>query len=407
MRFAYADPPYPGLARKYYKNEPTYAGEVDHAALIASLEASGYDGWALSTSRDALRTVLPLCPEGAKVCPWVKPIGTSSRTRGLHNTWEPLIVVRGRELQPGKRDWLCAQPARGGGSLPGRKPLAFCAFLFDALGMLPGDELDDLFPGTGVVSRAWAALSPRTSHDVSPGHRGDALPSLRARGDVSQQYSGDRAASMALPTVAALYVQPEGAYYGLEGVDPWDEARDARTYAGPWPVVAHPPCASWCRLAWLRRAIYGLPIGEDGGCFAAALDAVRRWGGVLEHPAWSLAWGRYDLPRPPHGAWQRALCGGWVAQVSQAAYGHCARKLTWLYAYGVVPPELDARIPPATHVLSDLSNRGRSELPRLRRRSANATPPAFRDLLLGIARSASGFRRSNEPVFAGICANHE
>lgn len=379
MRFAYADPPYPGLARKYYQHEPTYAGEVDHAALIASLEASGYDGWALSTSRDALRTVLPLCPEGAKVCPWVKPIGVSSKTRGLHNTWEPLIVVRGRELQPGKRDWLCAQPARGGGSLPGRKPLAFCAFLFDALGMLPGDEFNDLFPGTGVVSRAWAALSPDP--------RGDASRSPRTSADVSR-FRGDASASMT-PTVAALYVQPEGAYYGLEGVDPWDEARDARAYAGPWPVVAHPPCASWCRLAWLRRAIYGLPIGEDGGCFAAALDAVRRWGGVLEHPAWSLAWARYDLPRPPHGAWQRTMCGGWVAQVAQRAYGHGARKLTWLYAYGVVPPPLDARMPAPTHVISDLSNRGRSRLARMRRDQSSATPPAFRDLLLGIARTAS------------------
>lgn len=163
MRFAYADPPYPGLARKYYQNEASYGGEVDHRALVASLAAGGYDGWALSTSAKALRDVLPLCPEGARVCSWVKPIGASTRTFGLHSCWEPLIVVRGRPLRPGVRDWLSAQPARGGGELPGRKPIAFCAWLFDCLGMLGGDTLVDLFPGTGVVTRAWAELSPRSS----------------------------------------------------------------------------------------------------------------------------------------------------------------------------------------------------------------------------------------------------
>lgn len=197
MRFAYADPPYPGLAARYYRNEPTYGGEVDHAALIASLEASGYDGWALSTSARALRDVLPLCPEGARVCAWVKPIGASSRTRGLHNTWEPLIVVRGRKLQPGVRDWLCAQPARWGGSLPGRKPIAFCAWLFDCLGMLPGDTLDDLFPGTGVVGRAWAAVSSGPRGDASSGARANAFRAALSDalgedlGDTSHEYSGD------------------------------------------------------------------------------------------------------------------------------------------------------------------------------------------------------------------------
>lgn len=159
-RFAYADPPYPGLSAKYYRDEPTFAGEVDHRALIASLEASGYAGWALSTSSRALRDVLPLCPPEARVCAWTKPIGVPPRTRGIHSTWEPVIVVGGRQRQPGVRDWLRAMPARGGGeTLMGRKPLLFCAWLFDLLGMAPGDELVDLFPGTGVVGRAWAELS--------------------------------------------------------------------------------------------------------------------------------------------------------------------------------------------------------------------------------------------------------
>lgn len=161
-RFAYADPPYPSLSLKYYGREPTFAGEVDHPALIASLGAAKYDGWALSTSERALRWLLPLCPEGAHVCPWVKPHGVRRDTLGIHNAWEVLIVVGGRQHPRGVRDFLYAQAARGGGSkLMGRKPLAFCAWLFDLLGMLPGDELIDLFPGSGVVARSWSELSRR------------------------------------------------------------------------------------------------------------------------------------------------------------------------------------------------------------------------------------------------------
>ena len=154
LRMAYADPPYPGLARRYYQSEASYAGEVDHVALIARLQT--YDGWALSTGEFALRDLLPLCPPGARVCPWVKPRRHNPRAYGLHNAWEALIVVPGRRLRPAACDWLAAAPARlGGSSLKGRKPAAFVAWLFNCLGLLPGDELEDLFPGTGVVGRAW------------------------------------------------------------------------------------------------------------------------------------------------------------------------------------------------------------------------------------------------------------
>lgn len=136
--------------------------------------------------------------------------------------------------------------------------------------------------------------------------------------------------------IAALFVARGGCYWDLEGVDPWDEGRDARLYPGAWPVVAHPPCARWCRLAGLVEARWGHQRGDDGGCFAAALAAVRRWGGVLEHPAWSDAWHAHDLPHPdPSGGWQRDIYGGWCCHVEQRWYGHRARKATWLYAVGV------------------------------------------------------------------------
>lgn len=174
MRMAYADPPYPGLARRFYAGESSYAGEVDHRELCKRLGT--YDGFALSTGAFALRDLLPLCPEGARVCPWVKPLRPSPRTYGLHGAWEPVIVVPGRRLAGGVRDWLYAAPARlGGSTLPGRKPLAFVAWVFDALGLLPGDTLDDLYPGSGVVSAAWREAS---RHAPSTG---DASPPAGAR----------------------------------------------------------------------------------------------------------------------------------------------------------------------------------------------------------------------------------
>lgn len=87
--------------------------------------------------------------------------------------------------------------------------------------------------------------------------------------------------------IAALFVDRAGIYASVPGVDTWDESRDARLYAGPHPVVAHPPCTRWCRLAGLVEARWGYKRGDDGGCFASALASVRKWGGVLEHPAYS------------------------------------------------------------------------------------------------------------------------
>jgi hypothetical protein len=190
--------------------------------------------------------------------------------------------------------------------------------------------------------------------------------------------------------IAALYVQTGGAYFGLEGVDPWDEARDARTYPGPWPVVAHPPCTRWCQLAHVVQARYGHRVGDDGGCFAAALAAVRTWGGVLEHPAWTIAWATFGLPDPPFRGWLREMFGpGWVCEVSQRAYGHTARKSTWLYYVGPeAPPELDWSRPEPVATVSFMTNHGGGDLPRLSKKAASASPPAFRDLLLSLARSA-------------------
>jgi len=194
--------------------------------------------------------------------------------------------------------------------------------------------------------------------------------------------------------IVALFVQTGGAYFGIDGVDPWDEKRDARKYAGPWPVVAHPPCSRWCRLAGLVEARWGYKRGEDGGCFAAALGCVRAFGGVLEHPAYSDAWAAFDLPIPPRrGGWVRGMCGGWSCHIEQGRYGHAAKKATWLYAFGVTPPPmLWGSVPDGASkaLVSWCGNHVKSGevRPRLGKRAASASPPAFRDALIALARGA-------------------
>jgi hypothetical protein len=192
--------------------------------------------------------------------------------------------------------------------------------------------------------------------------------------------------------IAALYVETNGCYFGLPGVDPWDEARDARLYAGPYPVVAHPPCQRWGAMAKVNFARWGGEHnrpGNDGGCFASALSAVRRWGGVLEHPAKSRAWAAHGLTKPAGTGWQRCSSGGWVCEVWQSAYGHRANKATLLYCFGVIPPELDWSRPIGTHQVGFHDQRGKDRnKPTLPRREALATPVRFRDALIQIARAA-------------------
>jgi hypothetical protein len=194
-----------------------------------------------------------------------------------------------------------------------------------------------------------------------------------------------------LTRIAALFVETDGIYFGLPDVDPWDERRDARSYAGPYPVVAHPPCGRWCQMAPVNQARYGHRIGEDGGCFAAALEAVRRYGGVLEHPAVTLAWKAFGLPRPVSWGWQRCLDGGWVTCVEQRNYGHRARKATWLYCVGEpLPLKWGYGAAPEAWISSDRPRAefGEQGIAQLGKKEARATPLAFRDVLLSIARAS-------------------
>jgi hypothetical protein len=203
--------------------------------------------------------------------------------------------------------------------------------------------------------------------------------------------------------IAALFVDPKGVYSGLPDVEVWDEARDARLYPGPWPVVAHPPCARWGKY-WhggpsSARSPRARKIkGDDGGCFASALVSVRRWGGVLEHPADSAAWAAHGLfPAQFAGGWTVAdWDGGWTCRVEQGHFGHRARKATWLYVCRVrFLPVFPWGKSSATARLDDgfRSAEERKKRPcrynreRLSKRERAATPIAFRDVLIEIAKS--------------------
>jgi hypothetical protein len=215
-----------------------------------------------------------------------------------------------------------------------------------------------------------------------------------------------------MKTVAALYVQAGGSYANLPGVEMWDAEMDARMYGGPYPIVAHPPCQRWGKLwagqpLWIKRTGERKRKGDDGGCFKAALSDVRRWGGVIEHPWGSHAWPFFGLNKPRRsGGWIAAdEYGGWTCCVEQGRYGHYARKPTMLYVFGVNDlPELEWGVSAPNfpdwaiekHGLEyckkagelAFKGGGKDSAPRI------GTPPEFRDLLIGMARSVDSSRRA-------------
>lgn len=175
----------------------------------------------------------------------------------------------------------------------------------------------------------------------------------------------------------ALFVDPRGPYPGLVA-ECYDEARDARTYAGPWPVVAHPPCGPWGRLRHLYRG------GEGPRELAiVAIDQVRRWGGALEHPRYSQLWKFAGLPLPGEPT---DVHGGRTIELSQCDWGHPARKMTWVYVVGgTIGPYPASREP--THWIS--GGRGRAG----KKRHTTPVPP-------GIKVCSAQQRRRTPPAFA-------
>lgn len=210
-------------------------------------------------------------------------------------------------------------------------------------------------------------------------------------------------------TVAVLFARADSVYKTLPGCDVFDEQRDARTWQGGAPVVAHPPCKRWSSLNNLVLVRYPhraaeFAHGNDGGLFALALQHVRAEGGVLEHPAQSRAWRKFDLPRPAKNAWQQGLCGGWCIELDQRLFGHPARKLTWLYAFGGAPLSLPAlpllpttktvrvyRVRRADGTWERRDGTGSQELTH---KAAEETPPSFAAWLVDLARRTTVLREA-------------
>lgn len=186
-----------------------------------------------------------------------------------------------------------------------------------------------------------------------------------------------------LRTVAALYIDPRGPYPKMPGVDCWDETRDARLYGGPHPVVAHPPCGPWGRLKHLYR-------GSEHDIAPLAVEQVRRFGGVLEHPAGSRLWSDLGLP-PPGG--QLDICGGYTLEVNQVLWGHSCVKPTWLYVYGC-SGSTEAPFPgrEPTHAIFygrfERSGHAGPKLIGASKEIRRRTPPLFAEWLVALARSA-------------------
>ncbi len=194
--------------------------------------------------------------------------------------------------------------------------------------------------------------------------------------------------------IAALYVENGGVYFNLPGIDPIDATRDARGYCGPYRVIAHPPCERWGRYwnggpsAKVKRE-----LGDDGGCFKAALAAVERWGGVLEHPEGSHAWRRFGIHMPPkRGQWVRTR-KGWTCCIEQGHYGHAARKATWLYYVGPEPEDLiwgkcwdkKQRLDDGFHTADERRRATKTGIcQRLSKRQRLSTPVAFRNMLIDL-----------------------
>ena len=177
--------------------------------------------------------------------------------------------------------------------------------------------------------------------------------------------------------VAVLFARRDSVYKTLRDCDVWDEDRDARNWPGGLPVVAHPPCRAWGRLRHFAR-----PRPGEIELAVQAVDHVRIWGGVLEHPSGSRLWVS-RLPSPG----SIDSFGGWTLPILQYWWGHRAEKATWLYIVGCTPDELPS-IPLVmgrpTHVIQ--SNKKVDARPHVTKAEREHTPVALAEWLLETAR---------------------
>lgn len=187
-----------------------------------------------------------------------------------------------------------------------------------------------------------------------------------------------------LGNIAALFVDRRGPYYDM-GLDCYDVERDARTFDFSKPAVMHPPCKRWSVLMYplLEK---GYRIGDDDGMFKFSLDVLRLCGGVIEHPAHSIAWDWFDLPKPARGGWQMDMFSEFAStEVDQGNYGHMAKKTTWLLMRKRDPlPALDWRAAGNVEYVVQATRRTKArEMPKKMR---HITPFLFAKTLADVAK---------------------
>lgn len=192
--------------------------------------------------------------------------------------------------------------------------------------------------------------------------------------------------------VSILFARSDSVYKSLADCDVWDAERNALNWPGGCPIVAHPPCRAWGRL----RA-FAKPRPGERELAIWAVEQVRKWGGVLEHPACSLLWPEAHLPVPG----TIDAFGGWTQWISQWWFGHKADKPTLLYIVGCapenVPPipfrlgrsecviRLDKRRPDGSHI-----RKGDPDYRRpLGQAEREGTPLALAEWLVSVARKAA------------------
>ena len=188
-------------------------------------------------------------------------------------------------------------------------------------------------------------------------------------------------------SVAILFARADSIYKTMPGCDVWDIERDARQWPGGSPVIAHPPCRAWGRLAHMAN-----PRPEEKDLARFAVAAIRKWGGVLEHPKASKLWPDQGLPQPG----RRDAFGGFTLPIFQQWFGHRAEKATYLYIVGIEPRELPAipySMTEATHVIASSTHRQKRDhlhfRPEVTRSEREATPQALAEWLVAVARAST------------------
>lgn len=184
--------------------------------------------------------------------------------------------------------------------------------------------------------------------------------------------------------VAVLFARKDSIYKTMPGVDVYDIDRDARTWPGGCPVVAHPPCRAWGAFSMFAK-----PRDDERSLAPWAVAQIRRFGGVLEHPAGSKLWPELGLPEPG----QRDDFGGWTLPIHQHWWGHRAEKKTRLYIVGIDPrdiPPIPMRLEEPTHVIGDVGRASDgTKRPEVSKAEREHTPPELAHWLVELARRTS------------------